>query len=160
MKQDRRLCLKFGGLDCEIVGYDDPLHILNRVAEILPSMADSSGRLKTAGAGGDIGDEVKERFARRPDLNETEATVQGGRLSLTHKTMQEAPSIHPRARIIRRGQPVAEPRPPIPDPRDHLLFIPAQKPHDSTQGTLVLLESDRVRRGPDEDAPAAGKQGD
>lgn len=108
MAQEKKLSLSFGGFDCEIVGYDDPLDLLGRIIETFSKTAEGRAWLDA----GDMarGDEKRRRFADRlaasPEFGDADISAREGRLAFVRR---ECAQVDPnRSRTVKAPPGIAE----------------------------------------------------
>ncbi len=131
--QDRRVKLAFGEFDCEIVGYDDPLRVLDKILGLYVAIAETSPALVAGGA--PEAAKLRARFAEIVGENASRlglsVSARGGGVTVSPAPADEAPPLREqsatpahlagmdpgllaefaamRARLKDRDEPAAEP---------------------------------------------------
>ncbi len=131
--QDRRVKLAFGEFDCEIVGYDDPLRVLDKILGLYVAVAETSPALIAGGA--PEAERLRARFAEIVGENAgrlgLSVSARGGGVTVSAAPADEAPPLREqsatpahlagmdpgllaefaamRARLKDRDEPAAEP---------------------------------------------------
>lgn len=93
MTSDKKLSLRFADFDCEIIGYDDPLHVLRRLVELYAEIAGEGHA--PALTGGPSAAELRARFEAKVAENAAElgvtARVDHGHIAISRSEEAESP---------------------------------------------------------------------